>query len=230
MFELKPALHIYKLRASIKIGLFIGIIFCSSLWAYGTNNDDRYIFFLHNRFLEEHELNELHPKFGRTEYNEMIAKFKKNGFKVFSEKRNGNVNAREYAKGIVIQIDSLIESGTQSNNITIVGTSKGGYIAQYVSTLARNPDLNFVFIGSFRISDLVNNPEINYCGNILTIYEKSDPFGVSALDRKKSSTCKIKHFEEIELHTGMGHGFLFKALKEWIEPTIHWANRNYKSK
>jgi hypothetical protein len=86
LFELKPALHIYKLGASIKIGLFLRIIFCSSLWACGTNNDDRYIFFLHNRFLEKHELNELHPKFGRKEYNEIIAKFKKNGFKVFSQK------------------------------------------------------------------------------------------------------------------------------------------------
>jgi hypothetical protein len=230
LFKLKPALHIYKPRTLIKISLFIGILFCLSLWACGTTNDDRFIFFLHNRFLEEHGLNELHPKFGRTEYNEIIAEFEKNEFKVFSEKRNGNVNAREYALGIVNQIDSLIKSGSESNNITIVGTSKGGYIAQYVSTLARNPDLNFVFIGSFRTSDLENSPEINYCGNILTIYEKSDPFGVSALVRKKSSSCKIKHFKEIELNTGMGHGFLFKALKEWIEPTTDWANRNYKSK
>ena len=214
----------------MKISLIIGILFCSSLWACGTNNDDRFIFFLNNRFLEEHDLNELHPKFGRTEYNEIIAEFEKNGFKVFSEKRNGNVNAREYALGIVDQIDSLIKSGTDSNNITIVGTSKGGYIAQYVSTLARNPDLNFVFIGSFRTIDLENSPEINYCGNILTIYEKSDPFGASALDRRKSSSCKIKHFEEVELNTGMGHGFLFKALKEWIEPTIDWANGDYKNK
>ena len=37
----------------------------------------------------------------------------------------------------------------------------------------------------------------------------------------------IKHFKEIELNTGMGHGFLFKPLKEWIEPTIKWANGNY---
>jgi len=208
----------------------IGILFCSSLWACGTNKDDRFIFFLHNRFLEEHDLNKLHPKFGRTEYNEIIAEFEKNEFKVFSEKRNGNVNARENALGIVKQIDSLIKSGTESNNITIIGTSKGGYIAQYVSTLANPPNLDFVFIGSFRTSDLESIPEINYCGNILTIYEQSDPFGVSALDRKKSSSYKIKHFKEIELNTGMGHGFLFKALKEWIEPTIDWANGNYKSK
>jgi len=211
----------------MKISLLIGILFGSTLFACGNKNDDRFVFFLHNRFLEEHELNELHPEFGRTEYNEIIAEFKKGGLKVISEKRNGNVNAREYAIGIVTQIDSLIKNEIEPRKITVVGTSKGGYIAQYVSTLANNQDLNFVFIASFRNSDIQNIPEINFCGNILTIYEKSDPFGVSALERKKKSICEIKHFKEIELNTGMKHGFLFKPLKVWIEPSIKWANGNY---
>lgn len=211
----------------MKISLLIGILFCSTLFACGNKNDDRFVFFLHNRFLEEHGLNEFHPEYGRTEYREILAEFEKSGLKVISEKRNGNVNAREYAIAIVNQIDSLLKNGTEPNKITVVGTSKGGYIAQYVSTLANNQDLNFVFIASFRDDDIKNIPEINYCGNILMIYEKSDPFGVSALERKKISNCEIKHFEEIELNTGMGHGFLFKPLKEWIEPTIKWANGNY---
>ena len=175
-------------------------------------------------------MNELHSEFGRTEYLEIINEFKKRGFNVISEKRNGNVNARAYAIGIVAKIDSLIKTGTNPKKITVVGASKGGYIAQYVSTLANNPNLNYVFIASFRNSDIQNIPEINYCGNILTIYEKSDPFGVSALKRKKTSSCKIEYFKEIELNTGMGHGFLFKPLKEWIEPTIKWANGNYMRK
>nr|WP_262917467.1 alpha/beta hydrolase [Zunongwangia pacifica] len=186
------------------------------------------IFFLHNRFLEEHQLNESHPEFGRTEYQEILAEFEKSGLQVISEKRNGNVNAREYAVGIVNQIDSLIENGTLPNKITVVGTSKGGYIAQYVSTLANNPELNFVFVASFQESDIQNIPEINYCGNILTIYEKSDPFGVSVMERKNNSTCHIENFKEIALNTGMGHGFLFKPLQEWMEPTIKWAKGNYK--
>jgi len=152
----------------MKISLIIGILFCSTLFACENNNDDKFIFFLHNRFLEEHDLNELHPEYGRTEYLEIINEFKKNGFEIISEKRNGNVNAREYASGLVIQIDSLIKIGTEPKNITIVGTSKGGYIAQYVSTLANNPDLNYVFIASFRNEDILRIPEINYCGNILT--------------------------------------------------------------
>ena len=214
----------------MKINLLIGILFCSNLFASVEKNDDLYIFFLHNRFLEERELNESHPEYGRAEFNEILTEFEKNGLKVISEKRNGNVNVREYARGIVNQIDSLIKSGIEPRRITIVGTSKGGYIAQYVSTYANNPDLNFVFIASFRNSDLVNIPEINFCGNILTIYEKTDPLGVSAIERKENSTCEIKHFKEIELNTGMRHGFLFKPLKEWIEPTVKWAKGNYEMK
>lgn len=212
----------------MKIYLSIGILFCLTIFACGKENEKRFIFFFHNRFLEEHELNDLHREFGRTEYLEIIDVFEKSGFEVISEKRNGNVNAWDYATGVIAQIDSLIKTGIPPRKITVVGTSKGGYIAQYVSTLANNPNLNFVFIASYRNSDIENIPEINFCGNILTIYERSDPFGVSAVERKENSTCEIEHFKEIELNTGMGHGFLFKPLKDWMEPTIKWANGNYK--
>jgi hypothetical protein len=214
----------------MKINLLIRVLFFLTLFGCGESKDVRLIFFLHNRFLEEHELSESHQEFGRAEYKEILTEFQKSGLKVISEKRNGNVNAREYAIGIVNQIDSLIDTGIEPQNITVVGTSKGGYIAQYVSTLANNPELNFVFVASFRNSDLEDIPEINFCGNILTIYEKTDPFGTSAIRRKEYSTCELKQFREIELNTGMGHGFLFKPLKEWIEPTIKWAKGNYELK
>ena len=120
---------------------FTFLLYCSII-AFQQDNG-KYIIFLHNRFLETHDLNDSHPEFGRTEYKEILSEFEKSGFKVISEQRNGNVNAREYATGIVDQIDSLVKNGIEANKITVVGTSKGGYIAQYVSTLANNPDLNF---------------------------------------------------------------------------------------
>tara|TARA_R110002012_G_scaffold319767_2_gene541290 strand:- start:373 stop:1011 length:639 start_codon:yes stop_codon:yes gene_type:complete len=186
-----------------------------------------YVFFLHNRFLETHDLEDKHPDYGRTEYNEILSAFRNASFTVISEQRQGNVNARDYAITVVHQIDSLLKSGVNPNKITVIGTSKGGYIAQYVSSLANNPDLNFVFIASFRNEDLMDIPDINFCGNILNIYEKSDPFGVSAIKRKENSTCKIKQFKEIELNTGLRHGFLFKALPEWTNPSIKWAKGDY---
>ncbi|GAB5410075.1 MAG: hypothetical protein BalsKO_24400 [Balneolaceae bacterium] len=211
----------------MKVISSIGLLACYLFFSCDIKKDDKYIFFLHNRFLEEHSLNDIHPEYGRTEYLEIINEFEKEGFIVLSEKRNGNVNAREYAFKIIAQIDSLIKTGVEPNKITVVGTSKGGYIAQYVSTLANYSNMNFVFIASFVISDIQNIPEINFCGNILTIYEKSDSLGVSALERKKTSSCEVNYFKEIELDTGMGHGFLFKPLKDWIVPIKKWANENY---
>ncbi len=216
----------------MKFGLLFLIICVSISFSHidiADNNNDRFIFFLHNRFLELYDLNEAHPQYGRAEYSEIINAYKDQGFIVISEKREGNVNVRDYALKVTAQIDSLLKTGLEPNRITVVGTSKGGYIAQYASTFAKKPDLTFVFIGCFRDSDIKNVPEINFCGNILTIYEKTDPLGVSALKRKETSTCEIKHFKEIELNTGLKHGFLFKALDEWIEPSVNWAKGVYKT-
>lgn len=192
-----------------------------------TTSNEKYIFFLHNRFLETHHLNNAHPEYGKVAYKAIINAFKKEGFNVISEQRQGNVNARDYAEIVVLQIDSLLLKHVKAKQTTVVGTSKGGYIAQYVSTIANNPKLNFVFIGSFREQDIVAIPEINFCGNILNIYETSDPFGVSALKRKETSTCKISHYKDLELNTGLQHGFLFQPIDEWILPTIKWANGDY---
>ncbi|RUT71484.1 alpha/beta hydrolase [Flavobacterium cupreum] len=191
------------------------------------NNDQAYIFFLHNRFIEEHDLSEAHPEYGRAEYNEIINSFKSDNFMVFSEKRKKNTNGAEYAEKVVRQIQKLLKKGIKPNKITVIGTSMGGYIAQYVSTYLANPEVSFVFIGCFRDIDIEEIPEINFCGNILTIYEKSDVFGVSAVKRKETSKLKVNHFREIELNTNLKHGFLYKALDEWIVPCKKWASGNY---
>ncbi|ENA1795685.1 alpha/beta hydrolase, partial [Flavobacterium psychrophilum] len=190
--------------------------------------EKNYIFFLHNKFVEENDIEVEHPEYGKAEYSEIIKEFEKDDFIVLSEKRKKNTDTKLYAEKIVSQIDSLLKIGVKANHISVIGISKGGYIAQYVSTIISNPNLNFVFIGCFQESDIENYPEINYCGNILTIYEKSDFYGVSAIKRKTTSKLNINKFKELELNTNLKHGFLFKPLKEWIEPSKMWAKRNYK--
>ncbi|MDQ8014858.1 MAG: alpha/beta hydrolase [Flavobacterium nitrogenifigens] len=191
------------------------------------NKDQRYIFFFHNKFVEENDLNVAHPEYGKAEYNEILESFRKDNFIVFSEKRKKNTNSAEYAEKMAKQIKKLIKKGVPPNHITVIGTSQGGYIAQFVSTYLSNPDLNFVFIGCFMDTDIQQITDINWCGNILTIYEKSDIYGVSAIKRKETSKCKIEHFKEIELNTGLKHGFLYKAADNWIAPSKKWANGNY---
>ncbi len=219
------------MKKFIKAFAFTFTILFSLLSFSQTNSDNqRYIFFLHNKFVQENDLNAIHPEYGKAEYNEILESYRKDGFIVFSEKRKKNTNSAEYAEKIVKQIKALIKKGVPSNHITVIGTSQGGYIAQYVSTYLSNPDVNFVFIGCFQDSDIQQIPEINFCGNILTIYEKSDIYGVSAIKRKETSKCKIIHFKEIELNTGLKHGFLYKAADNWIAPSKKWANGNYELK
>lgn len=175
-------------------------------------------------------MNVAHPQYGKVAYIKIIETFQKEGNIVLSEKRKPNTDVKKYAKKIAQQIDSLLSLGIEANRISVIGTSKGGYIAQYVSTYARNPDINYVFIGCFQNDDIENYPDIQFCGNILTIYEKSDSYGVSAMLRKNTSKLKINQFKEIELHTNLNHGFLYQAHNEWLAPCLMWINRNYSLK
>ena len=187
----------------------------------------KHIIFLHNKFLETHTVNEVHPKYGKVQLNEINKKFKKAGFSVLINKRDSSVKPDSAVNQVIHQIDSIHKINSK-DTITVIGTSKGGYLAQIVSSKLKNPKINFVFIGCFQESDIKEYPDINFCGNILTIYEKTDPFGVSAIRRKQTSKLPIPNFKEIELNTGLNHGFLFQALDSWIFPCIKWANNNYQ--
>jgi len=205
----------------------LSLVSLLAILAIGRGSAQPHLFFLHNRFIEEHGTEADHPGYGNGHYYEILDAFRSYGFTVHSELRRLGTDARPYARRIVAQVDSLLASGVPPGDITIVGTSKGGYIAQYVSTYLAKPAVNFVFVGCYRDVDLQQLDDIDWCGNILTIYEASDPYGVSALDRKLTSQLAIPRFHEVELHTGLGHGFLFRPLEDWIRPAAHWARQRY---
>jgi hypothetical protein len=207
--------------------LFIGIIAFALLAARPLTNDgppvdQRYLVFLHNRFIEGHGPLDEHPSYGRAEYQEILTRFKNDGFIVLSEKRPANTEETTYAQKIAAQVDSLLRTGIKPTAITIVGTSKGGYIAQYVSNLTKNSRLNFVFIGSSFKNDITPD-DITLYGRILSITEASDTGRIDFSAQPRFKRSKLEDFKEILLHTNLHHGFLFKALDAWIVPTEKWA-------
>ncbi|MCF0059248.1 serine hydrolase [Dyadobacter sp. CY356] len=202
------------------------LFFCFFLLVNGAFAQ-RYIFFLHNKFIEENDLSAKHPDYGVAQYEEILDYYTKENFVVISEKRPLNTDAKSYAQKVALQIDSLITKGIKPERITVIGTSKGGYIAQFVSSIEKNKDLNYVFIGSCGEEDVTKIPDINFRGNILSIYEKSDIIGQSCTSMRLRSVNTVSRFKEIELNTGLKHGFLFKALPEWLEPSAQWARRDY---
>lgn len=204
------------------------LLIATLIFSFGTTHAQKHIIFLHNKYLETHSIEDIHPKYGRVELDLVKNKFEKAGFIVIANKRNGTLSMDSITHSISNQVDSIINTGVSAKEITIVGTSKGGYIAQFVSSHLKNEDLNYVFIGCYQDADILDFPNVHFCGNILTIYEKSDPYGVSAQKKKEASSLKVPNFKEIELNTGLNHGFLYKAMDEWILPSIQWANRIYK--
>lgn len=189
----------------------------------------RYLFYLHGKIIEDQGANAIDTVngYGAYQYEDILNAFRKAGFIVQSEVRQKNTDPLEYAHKIVNQIDSFIKSGVKPNDITVVGASKGAIISMFISSYLKNKDVNFVFLAGCNDDILKSFPEIQFCGNILSIYEKSDDIGHSCATFKKKTGLTISHFKEIELNTGLKHGFLYKPLPEWIEPAIKWADKNY---
>lgn len=181
------------------------------------------LIFLHNRWVEDHALDEAHPDFGICEWQAIKDHFVSEGFQLTAEIRPSGTDIRQYAAKVVRQIDSLIDAGTAPSDITVVGTSKGGFIAMFTSSLLQNPSVNFVFIGCCFENLIEEQPDLQFCGRILSIFEESDEWSQSCRRAKRHSRSKISQFKELKLKTGLRHGFLFKALPEWLEPSVQWA-------
>lgn len=189
-----------------------------------------YLFYLHGKIVEDQGANAVDTinGFGAYQYEDILDAFRKANFTVFSEVRQKNTDPSNYAHKIVNQIDSLMSEGVQPNNITVIGASKGAVISMFISSYLKNKNVNFVFIAGCNNDILEHFPEIQFCGNILSLYEKTDDIGRSCLNFKQSSNQSIPHYKEIELNTGLKHGFLYKPLPQWMEPAIKWANKNYQ--
>ena len=189
-----------------------------------------YLFYLHGRIVEDQgpeAVDTIHG-FGVYRYEDILSAFRKENFIVISEVRQKNTDVEQYAKKLIGQIDSLLQRGIPAINITVVGASKGAAIAMLTSSMLKNKDVNFVFMAGCNDDNFKRLPQIDFCGNILSIYERTDDIGKSCTPTKNLSQQEIPHYKEIELNTGLKHGFLFKPLPEWVEPVVRWAKGNYQ--
>ncbi|MEP7128900.1 MAG: alpha/beta hydrolase [Chitinophagales bacterium] len=187
----------------------------------------KYIFYLHGMIVENMGAKAVSPYFGAYQYDDILDTFRKAGFTVMSEVRKPNTDVKTYANTIAAQINDLLKKGVESKNITVIGASKGALIAMHVSTVLKNKDLNFVFLAACNDGNFQSYPEIHFYGNILSIFEKSDDIGESCISFRNKSGDSIQRYKELEINTGLQHGFLFRPIPEWTKPAIDWANGIY---
>lgn len=179
----------------------------------------RYLFYLHGRIVEQGR-RPVSPQYGPYEYDQILETFKSKGFVVISEQRRIGTDVEEYAGKVADQIRQLLKARVPARNITVVGASQGSFIAMLASTYLKERDVKFVLIAGCsaeaRFIELVD-----LHGNVLSIYERSD--GAGSCEKYRADATGLAKYHEVQLQTGLRHGFIYRPVSEWIEPTISWA-------
>lgn len=208
----------YKLR--FPLAFFLTFMLLSMAGKARSQYEDKYIYYLHGKIIEIQGRNAVSDEYGKYEFDSIVTALSGEGHKVIAEVRTENVGYTEYANKISSEIDSLVKLGVKPTDITVIGASKGAIIASNISNINLNP-INYVLLaGNNKYQEENNNWKFH--GQVLCIYDLSDSIAGSSYDYWKNNENYTTRFEQLELKTNLGHGFLYKPLKDWIEPTRKW--------
>jgi pimeloyl-ACP methyl ester carboxylesterase len=182
----------------------------------------RYLFYLSGYIVEAGNMRPTSPRFGVYEYEQILDTFKQSGFVVISEARKKDPEIEPYGARVAEQIRRLIKAGVPPEHITVVGASQGSWIAMLVSTYLKNRKVNFVLIAACSAEDSFLRL-VDLHGNILFISERSDLPG--SCKKFRADATGLSKYKEVEVNTGLAHGFIYRPMKEWVEPTLARARR-----
>ena len=182
----------------------------------------RYLFYLHGLIVENEGVRPTSPRFGVYEYEEILETFRRRGFIVISEPRPRGTDPEQYAAKVVGQIERLLAAGVPPRHVTVVGASRGGGIAMIASTRLRNRQVKFAIMAACGDWDVYKRVGIDLSGAVLSVYDVEDDVAGSCSEFFKNSTG-ISKKKEVALRLGLGHGILYRPLREWVDPVTDWA-------
>jgi len=186
----------------------------------------RYLFSLHGGVVTgrgDMAVNEGAPEWGLYEYNNILDSLIKRGFIVISEVREKDVADSFYVHKIAKQIGRLMKAGVRPEKILVLGTSAGWDIGIRVAAVVKKKNIKYVMMGGCWPETYKDFLNVELQGHFLSIIESSDPHGTctAIFENRKN----IKSFKEIKLNTGLSHGFIYKAYKEWIDLVAEWFGK-----
>lgn len=199
----------------------------------------KYLFFMHGAIVENRGPKGIHPKhpeWGPHDYYGILKSFENKGFVVISEERSKGTKPPIYSKKVAKQVRALLDAGVPPNNITVSGFSRGGAITLLVSTLLKNPKINFVVLAGCcknhpqsgrKYKKYVLSQAKNLHGQFLSICDIVDDECQSCKEEFKLAKSENINSTEIKMDTGLGHGLFWKTREEWLEPMVSWINRSH---
>lgn len=189
---------------------------CSS----NTPVTQKHVFYLHGRIIELQGINAVSPDFGPYRYTEIIDSLSSAHTTVYHTVRSAGVDFSSFCERISKSIDSLLEQGVLPEQITVIGASKGAVMAMQISHLNPAP-IQYVLLGANN-ANLESEQDWTLHGHILGIYESSDQLAGRNYDHWIKQSADALTFEQLEISTGLGHGFLYRPYDAWLKPARKW--------
>lgn len=179
-----------------------------------------HIFYLHGRIVELQGRDAVHERFGPYQYDQILDSLAATNATLHSETRTADTGFVAFCEKTSNEINELIEQGTSPHHVTIIGASKGAVMAMYIANLNPNP-INYVLLGANNVA-IERENDWNLHGRILGIYEKSDELAGRGYTHWINRSTNATTFEQLQIETGLGHGFLYQPLSAWWEPAKAW--------
>ncbi|MFK7972382.1 MAG: hypothetical protein AB8F95_18580 [Bacteroidia bacterium] len=202
---------------------FILVMLLLSSFVAGCQSEDKatkHIFYLHGRIIEVQGVDAVSEKFGEYHYNDIIDSLKSTGAVIHNEVRTTQTDFQTFCIRTSGEIDRLIAKGVKPEDVTVIGASKGAVMAMNISNMNIHP-VNYVLLAANN-AYIEREQQWNLHGRILGIYERSDSLAGRPYDHWITVSSNAVEFEQIEINTGLGHGFLYQPLEAWLRPVKKW--------
>lgn len=183
--------------------------------------DSRWLWYLHGDVTEDQSATAGRVGVAVDQYGRMQSMLRDSGFIVMYQRRKANVDPELYADSVVQQIRGRRAAGVPAANISVLGDAKGALIAMLVSARLLDRDIRYIVLDGCGRSNLERYP-VQFHGNVLSIFEKSDTLGGSCAANFRRS-MEMGYRKELPLRTGLAHANGLHPLEEWIEPALNWA-------
>lgn len=194
--------------------------------------DAPYVIYLHGRIVEDEGIEAVSPRHGPYRFTQILDRFEAEGFTTIAPVRGPAADPSRGADEAVAIVRLLIGDGVPASQITVIGASKGAYIASLVSHRIDAADVNFVILAgcSQQVVDSMLNDRIDFHGRVLAIRDSIDTRFAGSCRRAVDASLDITAFQEIVVDTGLEHGLIYAPHDEWVLPSIVWARQQSTSR
>jgi hypothetical protein len=186
------------------------------------DKDARFVIYSHGRIVEGTNERPVSPDHGVYDFpaiREALANIE--GVVVIAPHRPQGLAAQVSAQALEDGVRRLIAAGVKPSRITLVGFSRGGFIAALASSRLIDQRINTAIL-AICVDGYPSRQPMALAGNVLSLYETSDDVGSCARLGEQSTEAR---FEEVALSTGLRHGAFYRPTEAWLGPLRDWIAR-----